>query len=537
MADVIFKNCKVVDGTGNPWYWADVAIENGKIVKIGNCSGLSANEVIDAEKRVLAPGFIDMHSHSDLAIFVDPEAKQKIMQGVTTELLGQDGTSIAPVQPKARLEVRKQVSGLLGDPDINWDWITYDDYLRKIEGLKTSVNICTLVPYGNLRQWAMGGSENRPASEDELAVMKQLCSEAFQHGAVGLSLGLIYPPCVFADPAEIVEVAKVAAENEGFLVCHIRNESDSVLEAIDEIVGIAKAAQIPLHISHLKASGKNNWHKIKQILSKLEAAREQDGIEITFDQYPYVAASTMLFALVPPWAHAGGVEALISRLKDNTVREQLKREILSDDTASWENWVKNCGWEGIVVTSVKSDKNKRFEGKNLVEIADDLGMEPVDAVFELLIEEDTAVSMVMFWGYEEGVQKIMQHPYYTAGTDGLLGGKPHPRVYGTFARVLGKYTREDKLLRLEEAVRHLTSLPAQRLGFKDRGLIKEGMVADLVLFDPEKIIDTATYVEPHQYPKGISFVVVNGQIVVRNGVHTGSKPGVVLRKQENLDKG
>lgn len=529
MLDILFKNCKVVDGTGNPWYRADVAVKDGKISGIGKFNDAEAKEVIDAKGMVLSPGFIDMHSHSDLAILVEPEAKQKIMQGVTTELLGQDGTAIAPVKPKDRPALRKLVSGLLGDPDVTWDWTTYDDYLTKLENLKTSTNLCTLVPYGQIRQWAMG-SEDREPTGAELEEMKEVCRQAFRDGVVGMSIGLVYPPCVFAKAEEIIEICKVAAECGGFLVSHIRNESDRLLEAVDEILNIAKASGIPLHISHLKTSGKSNWHKVDALLAKLETGREADGVELTFDQYPYTAASTMLFALLPPWAHAGGVDALLARLKDKEARAKMKADVLSDDTSTWENWVKNCGWEGIVVTAVKSQKHKKYEGKNMVEIAKDMGVEPIEATFELLLENDTTVSMVMFWGCEEGVAKILKHPYYTAGSDGLLGGKPHPRVYGTFARVLGKYSREEKLIRLEDAVRHMSALPAQRIGLTDRGVIKEGMVADLVLFDPATIIDTATYVEPHQYPLGVHFVVVNGQIVVRNGQHTGARPGKVLRK-------
>ncbi len=526
--DVIISGCRVVDGTGNPWYKADIAVKNGRIAKIGQLAGVGADEFIDGQGLVAAPGFIDMHSHSDLAILVEKEARQKIMQGVTTELLGQDGTAIAPVRPEAKSSLRKRVSGLLGDPDVEWDWESFQDYLDRLERQGTATNVCSLVPYGQLREWVMG-MEDRDSTAGELEEMKEACRRAFAEGAVGISLGLIYPPCVYAKRTEIIEVSKVAADCGGFLVCHIRNESDTLLEAIDEIIGISRDAGIPLHISHLKAAGKANWHKVDEVLSRLEDARSI-GLEVTFDQYPYIAASTMFSALVPPWAHAGGVDKLIERLRDPEVREKIKQEMLSVDSSTWENWIRSSGLDGIVVTAVRSEANKIYEGKNVMEIASMRGVEPADAICDLLVEEDTAVSMVMFWGNEENVTKMMKHPFHTGGSDGLLGGKPHPRVYGTFPRIIGKYAREEKAFSLEEAVRHITSLPAQRLGLQDRGLLKEGMCADITVFDAETIRDKATYIEPHQYPSGIPYVLVNGKIVVKEGSHSGILAGKVLRK-------
>ena len=524
----IFKNCRIIDGSGNPGYMGDVLIENGKIARVGNFFSPENAEIINLEGLAIAPGFIDMHSHSDLDLLVHPEAKQKNMQGVTTELLGQDGTSIAPVKPEEKDILRRQVSGLLGDPDIEWDWITYDDYLKRLENLRTSINICTLVPYGQLRQWAVGMDDRKP-SNDEIELMKSLCKEAFQHGVRGISLGLIYPPCIYADREEIAEVCKVAAEEGGFLVCHIRNEGDMFFESIEEIIWIAEKAGIPLHISHLKAAGKENWHKMEIVLKRLEEANQEGKTEISFDQYPYPVGSTLLSALLPPWVHNGGVNALLERLHDQALREKIKEELNYKGISAWENWIKNCGWEGIIITSVKSEANKNFEGKSLAEIASMLNIEPGDVIFKLLIEENTAVSMGQVWGSEEGIGRVMQHPFYMTGTDGLLGGKPHPRLYGTFPRVLGKYCREEKLFSLEEAVFHMTSFPARRLGLQDRGQIKEGMVADLVIFDPEKIIDRATFSDPHQYGEGVFHVLVNGEFVVREGKHTGKRPGKVLR--------
>lgn len=523
-----------MDGTGNPWYKADLAVKDGKIYGIGKFDESSSKQVIEGKDRVLAPGFIDMHSHSDLYILKEPEARQKILQGVTTELLGQDGLSIAPVKDSDKERLRRQVSGLLGVFDYEWDWNTYEEYLNKIEELGTSTNIMTLVPYGQIRQWVMG-MEDRAPLQSEIEEMKKVCQEAFVHGVVGVSLGLIYPPCVYSKSDELVEVLEVAAANNGFLVCHIRNESDSLLESLDEIISIAVKAGCPLHISHLKVAGRTNWDKVKKATEKITRAKDKLGLQVTFDQYPYFAGSTVLSALIPPWAHAGGTDSLIARLKDKETREIIKREILAEGSVYWENWVYSCGWENIMISYVKSEKNQRFVGKNLKEIGDELGIEPVEATFKLLIEEDTAVSMVQFWGNEDVVKEIMQHPFYTVGTDGLLGGNPHPRLYGSFPRVLGKYVREERVLRLEEAVRHMTSLPAQILGLDDRGVLKKGMAADLVLFDENAIRDTSTYVNPHQFPEGIDYVVVNGEIVVENGRHTLSRPGIVIRHRATVN--
>ena len=527
MLDVLIKNGRVVDGTGNTWYRSDIAIQGDEIVDIAVNLDLQARKVIDAAEDIVAPGFIDTHSHSDLMLLVEPEAKQKIMMGVTTELLGQDGLSTAPVKSEDVDYLRKRLSGLLGKPDVSWDWRTPKDYLDALERAKPATNLAWLVPHGQVRVTAKGHDANPPTLE-ELEKMKSLVKAAMEDGAFGISSGLIYPPCSFAKMEELVELCRVAAQYGGIFVVHMRNESESLLQAVAEVLEISRQSGAPLHVSHLKAAGKKNWGKIRDVLAMFDEARSR-GQDVTFDQYPYVAGSTMLDAVIPPWAHEGGVDKFLTRIADRDVRDRIRKDI-SGDSAGWENWVGSCGWNGVIVTAVKSQKNKGLEGKSVAQICEELGKDPVDAVCDLLIEEDTAVSMAIFWGTEEDVATAMKHPLQMVATDGLLGGKPHPRVYGTYPRVLGKYVREDKVLTLPEAVRKMTSLPAQRLGLKDRGVIRPGMKADITIFDEARVIDKATYVNPHQFPEGIRYVLVNGQITVDRGRYRPVRAGRVLRK-------
>ncbi len=528
MLDYIIANGRIVDGTGNRWYRADLGVLGDRIAVIGKGLDPEARRTIDASGMVVSPGFIDMHSHSDLMLLVDSDCSQKVYQGVTTELVGQDGISVAPVRDEMKDSLRRQVAGLLGNPDVQWDWNSLGEYLECVEKRHTSTNVITLVPYGQIRQSIMGDADRAPGA-GELASMKALADESIREGAVGVSIGLIYPPCVYATGEEIAAVLEGVARKGAFLVSHIRNESDHLLDAIEEVLTISRNAESALHISHLKAAGKSNWSKTEALLERLDQATA-NGQEISFDQYPYVAASTMFGAVFPPWSHAGGPDALLARLEDAQTRERIMAEMNHPDPAPWENWVRSCGWDNIIVTSVESEANEEIEGMTVEEIAEKRGVSPAEAACDLMIEEDTAVSMVMFWGEEEGVQKVLQHPAHTVGSDGLLGGKPHPRVYGTFPRVLGHYVRDRGVLPLEDAIRRMTSFPAQRLGLQDRGILKAGMYADITVFDPETIRDRATFLEPRQYPDGVNYVLANGQIIIDQGRHTGNRPGRVLRK-------
>jgi N-acyl-D-amino-acid deacylase len=529
MYDIIIRGGMIVDGSGNPWYRADVSIKDGKIACIKrDLTDAEAETIISAEGLTIAPGFIDMHSHSDIMLFASPTADEKVRQGVTTELLGQDGIGVAPISDQNLTNWRKVLSGLAGDPDIDWSWRSFASYLDALDKVRTSTNPVVLATQGAIRQEVMG-LDNRRADADELGRMKQLTAECMEAGAVGLSLGLIYLPCFYASRKELVEVYKTCAEFNGFMVVHIRNEAELAEEAMQEVIDISKEAGVPLHISHFKTAGRTNWHKTDRMIAMAEQART-GGLEVTFDQYPYIAGSTMFFAILPQWALEGGATSMLQRLQDNELREKIRHDI-THGIPGWQNMARDTGWEGVMITAVKTETNKVFEGMYLSEIAQRLGKDPVDAAMDLLLEEDAAVGMATFAQSEENVRRILKHDFQMPCTDGLLGGKPHPRVYGTFPRILGKYVREEKIITLPQAIRKMTSLPAQRLGLKDRGLIREGMAADITVFNAETVIDKATYAEPRQYPEGIEYVLVNGQAVVSGRKHTGSRPGHVLRRK------
>jgi len=521
MFDLVIKNGRIVDGAGNPWYWGDVAVADGRIAAVGRLADAEADRVIDAEGLVVAPGFIDAHSHSDLMLMTEPAARQKIMQGVTTEVVGQDGLGEAPLRDDVIDDWRRYLSGLNGDPDIDWDWRSFADYLDRLEAAGPAVNVATLVGHGNLRLLAMG-MENRPPTPRELDEMKELLAEAMRQGAFGMSTGLIYPPCVYAGTAELTELCKVVADWGGVFVVHMRNEGDLLLESIEEVISIGRDSGVPVHISHFKASGRKNWGKVRDALELLERARAE-GVDVTVDQYPYTAGSTFLSSLLPSWVHEGGTEQMLERLRDEAVKKRIAEEMTEGGRG--REW----GWGNVIVTSVATEANRRFEGMTVEEIAEARGATPVEAVLDLVLEEENAVTMVGFSMSEEDIRTVMRSPLQMVCTDGIILGKPHPRVYGSFPRVLGRYVRGEGVLGLEEAVRKMTSLPAQRLGLHDRGLLRPGLWADITVFNPDTIIDRATYQDPHQFPEGVEYVVVNGVVTVDGGVHTGARAGRVLR--------
>jgi N-acyl-D-amino-acid deacylase len=528
MFEVLIKNGKVFDGSGNPWTRTDIGIKDGKIRSIGNLSNEQAKTVIDASGLAVSPGFIDTHVHSDLLCTVPEVHKIKALQGVTTELLGQDGISVAPLSEKTKPLWQKQLIGLNGDIG-NWPWSSIDEYLNFLEESKMIGNAAYLVPHGAVRSLVIG-FEGRTTTASEMKKMRQLVEEGMEQGAIGVSTGLVYPPNVFSNKEELIEICKGVSKYDGCFVVHIRNESVHSLEALDEVIDVARQSEVRLHISHFKIIGQRNRDKFKLALEKMEAAREE-GIEITFDQYPYTAASTVFNAILPPWMHSGGVEEMLNRLKDPMIRDQIKEEL--ETNTKFENWVLNCGWENIVITSVVTDKNKHLEGKNINEIAELRGTDSAEAAFDLLLEENGSVTMAIHWGCEEDILLGMRHPLQTVGSDGIFGGKPHPRLYGTFPRVLGRYVREKKALRLEQAIRQMTGAPAQLMRLKDRGLIKEGYCADIVVFDSNKIEDRSTFNEPLLEPVGIHYVLINGVLTVQEGKYVGARVGQVIRRETN----
>ena len=528
MADILIRHATIVDGTGEPGFTGDLAVTGDTITEMGELSGSteSYKQVIDADGLTLCPGFIDMHSHSDLMQLENPLASAKIRQGITTELLGQDGLGVAPVKPEDISEYRRYLTGLLGNPAVQWSWQSFADYLGTLEKAKTANNLAVLVSHGALRLTVMG-MEERAATDDEMAGMLALAAESFREGAFGLSTGLIYPPCVFAGPAELVALAHVTAQAGGIMVTHIRNERDLLLDSLREMFEISRLSGVAPHISHLKVMGKENWGQAAKVLDLFEDAR-REGLAAGFDQYPYPAGSTMLSILVPAHAHAGGPEQFLARLKEPETR-QLLAEQMANGLPGWENIATAAGWDGIIVTGVSDGPNKQYEGKTLTELAVMRGCLPQEVVFDLLLEEQLQVSMVNFSMHESDVAAIMQHPLGMLGTDGLLGGKPHPRAYSSTARILQKYVREDKVITLEQAVARMTSRSAARLGLSDRGRLCPGMKADLVLFDAPKVTDNATFTDPCRHPGGFAYVWVNGTAALEKGRETGKLTGRVLR--------
>ncbi len=527
MFDLVIRKAKVLDGTGAPWFRADVGVSGGKIAAVRKSLEGEAVKTIEGRDRIIAPGFIDMHTHSDLRVFRHPEEDAKLMQGITTALIGQDGLSVAPLDDPNKEPMMRRVSGLLGTYLEKWPWNSMAEYLGALEELRPATNTMMLVPHGAIRSIVVGW-DNRPASPAEIAKMQELLSEAMKQGGCGFSTGLIYPPGMYADRDELVCLCRTAGENRGFFVVHMRNEADFLLDSIREVTGICLEAECPLHVSHLKVAGKRNWGRAEEALSILEGAREK-GLEVTFDQYPYTAGSTMLDAVIPPQFHAGGTAKLLERLRDPKMRQEIIDIQEETHFVPWENWIASCGWEGILVNSVKTEKNRFSEGKTVAELAMLTGKRPLDFVCDLMIEEDNAVTMTQFYGCEEDVKTFMKSPYMTLCSDAIVGGKPHPRAYGTTARYLGKYVRDEKVLPLAEAIRHMTSLPANRLGLQDRGIIREGMAADLVVFDPDRMIDRGTFATPEIYPIGIDLVVVNGNIAMENGKIQPERSGMVIR--------
>lgn len=526
MFDMKIINGHVLDGTGNPWTKLDIGISDGKISEIGHLKDAPSKETIDANGLVVTPGFIDTHVHSDLLCLIPEVHKIKVLQGVTTELFGQDGISVAPVTSETKPIWQKQLKGLNGDIG-NWPWESIDDYLTHLENSNLIGNGAYLVPHGNVRTLVMG-FEGREATKEEMIKMRELVEQGMEEGAVGLSSGLIYPPNLYSNKEELIEICRGAAAYDGCFVVHIRNESNKVLEALEEVIDVARITGVRLHVSHFKVAGAINRDKFAKALKLMEDAREE-GIEVTFDQYPYTAGSTVFHSILPPWMHEGGTGQLLERLKDKEIREKIKNEFLHNE--DYENWVRNCGWENIVIASVGSEKNKKLENKNMIEIAELLEKTPEDAAFDLLLEEDANITMIAHWGVEEDLIYGMQHPLQIVGSDGIFGGKPHPRLYGTYPKVLGEFVREKKALTLPEAIRRMTGAPAQLLRLKDRGFIKEGYKADIVVFDPKTIKDRATYEEPLLEPVGIEHVLVNGVQTVKFGEYTGSTSGEIIRRK------
>jgi len=526
--DIVIKNGRLIDGTANPYFKADIGILDGVITAIERDLPVdSGDQWLDANQRVVTPGFIDAHTHDDLYLMRKPNADEKVLQGITTVITGNCGFSPAPLV-KNGLQTLKSFNGILGGGDVIdqfEDQTTFGQFLDLLEKNKPGINVAALIGNVTLRIAVMGHDMRSP-TDDELSKMKELVSEAMQSGAIGLSTGLIYAPGSYAQTDELIELAREATVYNGIYTTHMRSESEHLLSSIEEAIKIGQQADLRVQISHFKVAGKNNWGKSTQAIDLIAAAR-RDGLEITADQYPYNAGSTGLFALLPPDVLSNGVEALSQQLTDTAFRQSLSRRMTN--TESEGGMLPESSYDRILIAS--SPNHPDYEGKTLAEIAETLKQDPLELIFDLVAEEKLAVTMVIYNMHEEDIRNIMQSEFVMMGSDGLpsLGARIHPRMSGTAPRILGRYVREQGVISLEQAIRKMTSLPAQSFRLQNKGLLKVGFDADIVIFDPTTILDGATYDAPTTPPTGIHHVLVNGTPAVRSGQVLGARSGKVLR--------
>ncbi|SCM82130.1 D-aminoacylase (Aspartate, glutamate ETC) [uncultured Sporomusa sp.] len=530
MFDILIKQAKVLDGTGNPGFTADLGVKQGKIIEIGMIDK-QAETIIDAKGLCVAPGFIDPHAHDDGCAFFDEPVINKLSQGVTTDISGNCGQSLAPVSERYWRDNRK-VHTLINPPECMDEFTSFDKFLKAIESRKLGINMGFLVGHAALRIAVMG-LENREPTPAEMEQMKAYLLAALEEGALGMSAGLLYPPGSIAKQAEFIELCKVIKEKNAIFTIHIRDEGDYVIESVEEAIEIAKQSGAFVNISHHKAIGKKNWGKVKTTLRMIEEANQQ-GINVGFDQYPYNANCTYLSTILPPSYLVGDLTALIKNLQDKEFRKATKEAILAC-REKWDNFVVNVGFEGMLL--IKADKTPDAVGKTVAEYARIIGQDPFDTALDLLVANELEAIAVYFSMSDDDVEEVMKNPYGMVGTDGIYmrnREKTHPRVAASFPRVLGHYVRERQVLRLEEAVRKMTSLPAMRLHLRNKGLIKEGFDADLVIFDADKIIDTADFIKDSYAPNvGVKYVVVGGKVALKDNVYTGAASGQVIRRQEN----
>ena len=528
MLDTVIKNGRIVDGTGNPWFYGTIGLKNGIVVSVGQTVG-EAYEVIDAQGSFVAPGFIDGHCHSDLMILDFPESEIKMQQGVTTEVVGNCGLAPVPVNPLYREDLQKYVEPVLGKAHREWQWQAISDYFNELDHSLIAENVASYVAHGSVRISVMG-FDNRPANQSDLDEMKHIVEEGMRAGAIGLSIGLLYAPGSYSNKEEIAELCQVVAKYNGILSTHIRGEGNNLIPSIQEVLWIAEKVNIPLHISHLKAAGKRNWGKVMEAMEMIEDARSR-GMDVTCDVYPYTAGSTMLTTLFPPWSLEGGLATVLSRLRDQVERAKIWTEI-AEEREDWDNLVASTGWDSVIISSVNTPHLKRYEGQSVLAISHENGKHPIDQAFDLLLEENGNIGIVFFHMNEDDVRQVMQYQNALIASDSLTcyTGKPHPRLYGTFPRVLAKYVKEQQIITLEDAVRKMTSFPAKRFGLGNRGVLLEGYQADIVIFNMDRIEDKATYENPAQFPEGIQYVFVNGKLTTKNRVQTSNKCGCLIKK-------
>ena len=528
--DVLIKNGRIVDGSGRPGYNADIAIKDKRIARIGNLANATAARTIEARGMVVAPGFIDMLGQSETYLLIDPRGMSKVMMGVTTEITG-EGESIAPINER---QIKEQ-EDFLKRFNLTIDWRTLDEYFRRLEKQGTGLNLGTFVGATQIREYVVG-FDNRPPTPAELESMKKLVADAMRDGALGLSTSLQYIPARFATTDELVELAKVARQYGGIYATHQRSEANALDESLHEVFEIARRARIPVEIWHLKTAYKKNWGRMPEILNKIKQARAS-GLDVSADIYPYIAGSTSLSACLPPWAQEGGVEKMLARLRDSATRERIKKEI-SEDHKDWENiYLGSGGAGGVLIGSVVNRDLESSQGKRMSEIAEEQKKDPLDALLDFILADHGQTGAIYFMMSETDMRAAMRSPFVSFCTDSgsratdgpLAGSKSHPRGWGSYPRILGRYVRDEKLLTLETAIHKMTGGPATRVGLKDRGLLRVGMFADITVFDPKTVIDRATFESPNQFPVGIEYVLVNGQVSVDKGERTSALAGQVIR--------
>ena len=527
--DVLIRNGIVYDGSGGEGRVADVALRGDRIAGVGDFKDASARLTIDARGLVVAPGFINMLSWSNESLIADGRSQSEIRQGVTTEIMG-EGESMGPVNDRVREKMLRE------QKDIHYQvtWNTLAEYLHYLEKRGVSCNVASFIGATTIREYVVG-FEDKPPTAQQLEKMRTLVRQEMEAGALGIGSSLIYPPAFYAKTPELIELCKVAAQYQGKYISHMRSEGNHLLEAFDELLTISREAHIPAEIYHIKAAGQSNWPKLDTLLGRIEAARKE-GLNITADMYTYTAAGTGLDASLPPWTEDGGYPALFKRLRDPTLRKKIAAEVKTPSD-NWENYYLAAGSpDRILLVGFKSEKLKPLTGKTLAEVAKMRGKDPIETLMDLIAEDESRIDTLYFVMSEENVRKKLLKPWISFGSDEasqapegvFLKSHPHPRAYGNFARLLGKYVREEKLVSLGEAVRRLSALPASNLGLDHRGLLKEGMFADVVVFDPRTIADRATFAEPQQYAIGMKHVFVNGTQVLKDGEHTGATPGRAL---------
>jgi dihydroorotase/N-acyl-D-amino-acid deacylase len=529
--DLIIRNGHIIDGTGSPWYEGDIGILNGRIAQIGHLTDAQASRIIDAQGQVVAPGFIDMLGQSELSILVNPHLPSKIFQGITTEITGEGG-SVAPLNKKMIAADR----GGFSHYKIKPDWFTFREYFARLEKQGMGINLASYVGATQVRRVVLG-EVNRAPTPAELEQMETLVREAMQQGAVGVSSALQYAPAPYAKTEELIALATEAARFGGIYATHMRNEGDGIDAALDEAFRIGREAHIPVEIWHLKAAGKPNWNRMPEIVARIDAARAS-GVDVAADTYAYPAWFNSFSAFIPPWAHDGGEAKMVERLKDPAMRARIRQEMLTANS-NWDNeWQEINGPEDILISVVQNPKLLSLQGKTVQQVAQAQNEDPIDMIFDLLIE-DPGMDVAVFAMNEKDIALALQQPWVSIDNDsqgtspeGLLGKEhPHPRAYGTFPRILRKYVREEKVLSLPDAIRKFTALPAQRMRLTDRGVLKKSLWADIVVFDPEKIRDLATFENPNQLSQGMEYVLVNGVPVIDEGKMTDALPGKVLRGQ------